>query len=646
MTVDANPKWQEYLDAAAPVLSALAGTHRSVARRRRVAADILLGAAWSTGTDWPGIVGWLRGFARGLTAEGHGVRLEAEQAYARNQEDWLGQQARAREALGRGDNPYASLYRLHTQTWLGLRAAAEAGRLGSPPTEAFHQLLGAGLRGPLGLPDEQSAEIACILSLAQASAGPRQPFFTDAPTAADRQYHEHSKYFAFRGADQMVDETPGETQGRWPFPPATATIELPRPRPGADGGPGLPEVLAARRSRHGRYHGRYTLEELGVLLYHSAAVTASKTLPGGRSAQPARNHPSGGGRYPIRLVLYCHEVPGVPRGLYLYDPERHALDELSRQDASERLLLTSPWLDPRLTPPKATGRIDARECPLWIFPVADLTYQRLAYGLRAYRLALVECGHLVQNLALVSAWQGRACIGIGGYFDDAVDDMLGVDGATSSALYVCLLGDVEPLDLRRPAGGGTQPFTARPRRALPEPHQPGPQPTRNLLGAVVDDRVVVPVRQQLGGQPRRDGTPRRHRVGPCAAACQQEQDGARRRPGGTVPCQRLQVRSVNLDEPPVRDEVDLLREQPGSLRGLKRHRCDVRLARRLTGAQRGCHLGGQAAGGEIGQELAVPFRRRPARPRRDRLAVDHDDRHLGSEGGKLVSRLKRQDPSH
>ncbi|WP_326553898.1 SagB/ThcOx family dehydrogenase [Micromonospora sp. NBC_01813] len=419
-------------------LRTLAERHSSVARRRRLAADLLLAAVWATGTGWPDSVGWLRQFARTIEGDDAHARDRAEQSYARNQQDWHGKPARAHEVVGLADGPMARLSRLYARAWAMVRDDLDA-------VGVFYAFVADGLREHCGLTDADLAEVAWILSLVTASAGPRVPFFADAPSALDRQYHEQSKYFSFRGPDQAADDSTGEEYGRALLPLSGRTVPLPRPDPSGVDGPSLPEVLLRRRSRHGRYVGSFSLDALGGLLFFSAAVTGSVPLPGGQPAKLVRSHPSGGGRYPIRLLLYCHQVAGVPRGLYLYDPDRHALEELSREDLSERLLPTSMWLDPRLPPPKATGRIDAADCPLWVFSVADLTYQRLAYGLRSYRLVLVECGHLAQNLALLAAWQGRDCIGLGGYFDDAVNEVLGIDGVTSSVLYVHLMGDVDPV---------------------------------------------------------------------------------------------------------------------------------------------------------------------------------------------------------
>ncbi len=430
--------------------------HRSRPRRQRVAADLLLAAAWAPGVGWPDVVGWLRGYAaycgQAGTAPGAVVvdtaaaRTEAEQAYARNQADWLDQPARVREAVSSPNSAVGRWYQQQVRTWAELTALADAGRLDRAPMLIVRSLVHLMLHEQLEVAVADEVQVAWLLSLALVTARPREPFFTDSVHAAARQMHEQSKYFVFRGPDQMAEESTDATQGRQELTEPEEIVTLARPTGVPANVPGLTDVLLARRSSHGRYHGQLTVDELSALLFYAAGVTGEKFLPGGQVSYPVRSYPSGGGRYPIRLLLYCHDVAGLPRGTYLYDPEEHALGRLSSKDISAQLLPTSMWLDPRLPPPKATGRIDAADCPLWIFPIADLTYQRLAYGLRSYRLVLVECGHLAQNLSLVATWLGRCCIGLGGYLDDAVNQVMGVDGVNTSVLYIYLIGDVEPPD--------------------------------------------------------------------------------------------------------------------------------------------------------------------------------------------------------
>ncbi len=65
---------------------------------------------------------------------------------------------------------------------------------------------------------------------------------------------------------------------------------------------------------------------------------------------------------------------------------------------------------------------------------------RFKYGQRGYRFALLEAGHAVQNLLLVATGLGLTALPLGGYYDGAVDHLLGVDGVDESTVYLVAIG--------------------------------------------------------------------------------------------------------------------------------------------------------------------------------------------------------------
>ncbi|MFD7288594.1 thiopeptide-type bacteriocin biosynthesis protein [Streptomyces sp. NPDC059863] len=415
-------------------------------KRLRAAAALLLASALATGPDPRKAVQWLRGHASSLagTADVADARTRAEEDHFRNEAEWRHRHAVTRAETARPTTTTGDWYRQQCAVWTSLTRLREAGRLDGSPGDvlrAFARLL----LGRLGLGAHDEAYVAWLVSMDLVSPGPREPFFADSQTSVDRLMHEHSKYFDARLMDQRPDMAGATAEGRQELPPVLARVELGRPSvPGPDV-PRFEEVLLARRSAYGSYGGPVTLGQLSALLYYSAGVTARKTMPGADSSYPVRPYPSGGTRYPLRILLYCHAVDGLARGTYLYDPEGHALDQLGDRDIRADLMRMAPATDPRVVfPPKAGGNLHVDDCPLWVFTVADLTFQRLHYGLRSYRLVLQESGHLAQNLALVATWLGKSSVGLGGFYDDTANEALALDGVNSSVVYVHLVGVVRP----------------------------------------------------------------------------------------------------------------------------------------------------------------------------------------------------------
>lgn len=417
----------------------------SPATRLLAAGELLLASAWAMGADWLTTIGWLRGYTcgRARTAEAARARDAAETAYFRDEATWRHHHDRVRAEISAPNSRAGAWYVPQCAAWAALRRLHRAGRLDGTPEAAFRALARSACNR-LGLTPEEEIRVAWLWSMTLVAPGPRRPFFADTAASPDRRLHEESKYFADRLPVQVPDMAAGSAGGRQDVGTPQEVVRLPEPA-APDAAAPLEEVLLARRSAYGRYRGPFTSAELGTLLYYSAAETAGKTMAGAESAQRVRTYPSGGTRYPLRLLAYCHDVEGLRRGMYLYDPAAHALGRLVDGDLSAGLMRMAPATDPRVpSPPKAGGNIDAADCPLWILMVADLTYQRRHYGLRSYRLVMQESGHLGQNIALVATWLGKASVGLGGFYDDTVNQVLGLDGVNSAVVYVHLVGTVEP----------------------------------------------------------------------------------------------------------------------------------------------------------------------------------------------------------
>jgi len=65
---------------------------------------------------------------------------------------------------------------------------------------------------------------------------------------------------------------------------------------------------------------------------------------------------------------------------------------------------------------------------------------RFRYQDRSYRYALLEAGHIGQNLYLAATSMGLGACSIGAFMDDPINAMLGVDGVEEAAIYMLAVG--------------------------------------------------------------------------------------------------------------------------------------------------------------------------------------------------------------
>ncbi|GGO45240.1 SagB family peptide dehydrogenase [Streptomyces lasiicapitis] len=191
----------------------------------------------------------------------------------------------------------------------------------------------------------------------------------------------------------------------------------------------LEEAITRRRSRR-RFGPRdLTLDEVSALLHYSSGITGwAGTTDGG--SVPLRAAPSGGALYPVDVYTYVRRVSGLPRGLYRYDPLTHALVGTGRPaDAGEALSAHS-----------AHGSV-LDDAAVVVVLAASFRRVQAKYLERGYRIALMEAGHIAQNLQLVAAARTLRACGVTGFVDDVVNGVLGVaPRGESQALYLLAVG--------------------------------------------------------------------------------------------------------------------------------------------------------------------------------------------------------------
>ena len=184
------------------------------------------------------------------------------------------------------------------------------------------------------------------------------------------------------------------------------------------------DLLIQRRSfRHFRSY-LFSQEELSTLLYYIAGVR------GERHGIPRRMYPSAGALYPLELYVILHCGRELDSGVYHYHCHSHDLCLVAKGDF--RLTIAQAALSQEFL----------ASASLVLVVTAVLPRLEQKYGERSYRYALLEAGHLGQNVYLVSQALGFATCSVGAFLDEALSELLQVDVMTEPPLYLFPVGKI------------------------------------------------------------------------------------------------------------------------------------------------------------------------------------------------------------
>jgi SagB-type dehydrogenase family enzyme len=188
------------------------------------------------------------------------------------------------------------------------------------------------------------------------------------------------------------------------------------------------DVIARRRSTRDFACEPMSPDVLAALLDAGYGVTGALESEAGGPVLRLRSVPSGGALYPLELYAAVLRVGGLEPGLYHFDPLSPGLEVI-------RLGLAAAELEALSTYPGVVS-----SCAVLILVAVIFGRTRFKYGLRAYRFALLEAGHVGQNLVLAATALGIAAVPLGAFYDRRTDAFLGLDGVNESTLYTVALG--------------------------------------------------------------------------------------------------------------------------------------------------------------------------------------------------------------
>jgi SagB-type dehydrogenase family enzyme len=204
----------------------------------------------------------------------------------------------------------------------------------------------------------------------------------------------------------------------------------------------LMEAIGRRRSRREYTVEPLSLEELSFLLWATQGIDKEATRAfhqwahGDSPADLAdgqvllRSVPSAGARHPFETYLLLQRVDGLKPGLYRYLAVEHKLLFLRpAAELAEQMKAAVPAWQRRAAV---------------IFAWSAVPYRtEWRYTFISPKLIALDAGHLCQNLYLAAEAIGAGACAVGGYDQEQVDLLLGLDGDEEFVVYMAPVGKVD-----------------------------------------------------------------------------------------------------------------------------------------------------------------------------------------------------------
>jgi SagB-type dehydrogenase family enzyme len=143
-----------------------------------------------------------------------------------------------------------------------------------------------------------------------------------------------------------------------------------------------------------------------------------------------RMYPSGGGKYPTEIYLAALNVQDLEKGLYHYNVESHGLtkvNNLTREDVNQCF-------------PINHSNYPVFSAPLLLFMTFSKNRSIPKYGSLAYKLGLIEAGHIGQNIYLTAGVFEIGCRAHAGGDLEKVHQLLNIDGIGECLIYTYSIG--------------------------------------------------------------------------------------------------------------------------------------------------------------------------------------------------------------
>jgi SagB-type dehydrogenase family enzyme len=179
------------------------------------------------------------------------------------------------------------------------------------------------------------------------------------------------------------------------------------PNAQTDGTVSLEKTIKIRRTIRSFTSQQLTLEQFSQLLWAAYGITEDRGYK--------RAAASGGACYPMDIYALLGEegIMGMEAGIYHYDPNGHSASLILEGDLREEVARAS------------LGQMWMALPPLRLVVCAEYARITSRYGDRGVRYAMIEAGHIGQNIFLQAEALGLGAGIVGAFRDEAVIQVMG-----------------------------------------------------------------------------------------------------------------------------------------------------------------------------------------------------------------------------
>jgi SagB-type dehydrogenase family enzyme len=179
------------------------------------------------------------------------------------------------------------------------------------------------------------------------------------------------------------------------------------PNAQTDGTVSLEKTILVRRTIRSFTSQQLTLAQFSQLLWAAYGITEDRGYK--------RAAASGGACYPMDIYALVGEegLKGMEVGIYHYEPMGHSVSLVSEGDLREEVARAS------------LGQMWMATPPLSLVICAEYARITSRYGDRGVRYAMIEAGHMGQNIFLQAEALGLGAGIVGAFQDEAVIQVMG-----------------------------------------------------------------------------------------------------------------------------------------------------------------------------------------------------------------------------